>query len=271
MATCIARQKAVCVNSLAAPGTGATAASTQSCADAYANWSCADWVNNVPPTACATQAGTRTTGQACEFNGQCSTKWCLLPTGARCGTCADLPTVGSSCATSGCGSGGLYCDAVSRTCQPLVTTAGSQCDAGSCGFGFGCVIPKDGGSSSCQALATTAGAACDLLQQTAPSCASYLGLSCYRFVCHQELFASAGATCGLDRDAGVTTRCQAGAQCESDAGVSTCVAAAADDAGCNTGAGIDCLPFARCVSSDGLGDGGPVVGTCTVNSAASCQ
>jgi hypothetical protein len=98
------------------------------------------------------------------------------------------------------------------------------------------------------------------------------GFSCYRFRCTQNAFAGAGLSCGSDRDAGVLTRCTAGATCVADAGVSKCVAPAADTASCDTAAGINCDLPARCVSTNGMPtDGGPVVGACTVSTGSLCQ
>jgi hypothetical protein len=270
--TCIARDKANCVSSLSAPGTGNTPATVKACADAYPSWSCPDWYNNVPPDPCKTPAGTQSTGTPCAFSGQCSSAFCAIPAGATCGSCATLPTVGTSCAAGlSCGGNGLYCEPVTQTCQKLVTSPGYGCDAGSCGYLLGCVVALDAGTGTCQPLGTF-DAGCDGQQRTAPTCASALGYACIFRRCVIDAYAGTGQMCGTNRDAGTYTRCAAGGSCQGDAGMQTCVAAAAEGFDCDTSLGIDCLAPARCVSSNGMAtDGGPVLGKCALASGMTCN
>jgi hypothetical protein len=271
--TCEAREKAQCLSSISAPGTGNTPATVSACAAAFTSWSCPDWWNNVTPQACKAQQGTIANGATCVFAAQCSTGYCMLPRGAKCGTCATAPQVGTSCAAgNGCGGNGLYCDSISDTCEAFVTTAGTFCDAGSCGYLLGCVVPTDGGAGTCQPLGTAVDAGCDSQQHNAPACSNAFGFACVRRHCVEDLFAYSASACGLNVDAGTFTRCNAGATCVAGDGGSTCVAAAAEGFACDTALGINCLAPARCVSTNGNAtDGGPVVGTCQLSSGVTCQ
>jgi hypothetical protein len=273
MPTCISREKASCLNALAAKGTGNTPTTVQACADAYATWSCPDWFNTVTPTACKIQVGTGASGSSCSFSAQCASAFCDITTGTSCGICAPPPTVGTNCGGGGgCGGNSLFCDTNTHTCQTLVTTQGAFCDAGSCGYLLGCVVPTDGGVSSCQALGQSVDAGCDGQQHTAPACSSGFGFACERKYCSVELFANAGEFCGTDRDAGTFTRCGAGSTCAGVTGAETCVAGAADTMACDTANGVDCLSPSRCVSATGgSNDAGDVVGTCQASGSATCQ
>jgi hypothetical protein len=276
LTTCEARIKASCLASLAASGTGNTAEGVAACANAYGTWSCSDWVNGFPPAACAPAQGVLTPGIACAFNGQCVTSWCAVARGASCGACATAPGVGSPCGGGvGCGTqAGLYCETNGNTCQQLVTDAGLFCDAGSCGYGLGCVIPTGSSNGTCQTLGDTVDAGCDALQHTAAACRKDLGLACVKKHCTQDPVASAGQPCGLDLDAGVVIECTASGTCYNpDGGAGgTCVAAKAEGMSCDTANGSVCFLPARCVSTDGgATDGGPVVGTCQLPSGTLCE
>lgn len=273
VATCSAREKTRCLNALAAEGTGDTPATVQACADAYAAWTCPDYMNNLPPAACRVQAGTKANGAACAFSAQCTSAFCAVPTGAKCGRCAPAQAVGSACPGGiGCGGNGLYCEAGSQTCQSLVTSPGYFCDAGSCGYLLGCVVPLDAGPGSCQPLGATVDAGCDAQQHSAAACSNVFGFACVARRCVQDTFVGVGQACGTDRDAGTFRRCSSGGTCAGDAGATTCVAPAAEGFDCDTALGVECLVPARCVSTSGAGtDGGPVLGKCALPSGAVCQ
>lgn len=274
LTTCEARLKASCLASLGAVGTGTTIDGVASCANAYTGWSCSDWVNGFPPAACKPAQGILAEGAPCAFNGQCVTSWCSVQRGATCGTCATAPAVGSSCAGgTGCGNqAGLYCETNGNTCQALVTDAGSSCDAGSCGYGLGCVVPMGSSSGTCEPLGAEVDAGCDAQQHTAAACRRDLGLACIRKHCSQDPLSSPGERCGLELDAGVVVECSASGACVADGGTSTCVAPQAEGTACDTAAGKVCFTPARCVSADGGStDGGPVVGTCQLPSGTLCQ
>jgi hypothetical protein len=276
LTTCQARLKANCLASLAAADTGATIEGVAACATAYAGWTCPDWVNGVTPAACLAAQGTLTQGAPCAFNGQCVTSFCAVARGANCGSCANAPAVGTPCGGGiGCGAvASLYCDANSNTCQALVTDAGLFCDAGSCGYGLGCVIPTGSTSGTCQALGAVADAGCDSAQHTAPTCRHDLGFSCVRKHCTQDAVVNAGQVCGLDLDAGVVIECAASGACIEDGGslLGSCAAPQPEGTACNTAAGAVCFLPARCVSSDGgTTDGGPVIGVCQLPSGTLCQ
>jgi hypothetical protein len=273
VATCTAREKIRCLNSLAANGTGNTAATVQGCADAYPAWTCPDYMNSIFPPACRTQVGTQANGSGCAFSSQCTSAFCAFPTGAACGACAPAQVVGSPCGGGiGCAGNGLYCDSASQTCQSLVTSPGYFCEAGSCGYLLGCVMPLDGGAGTCEPLVSTLDAGCDAQQHNAAACAAVMGFACVARHCVADIFVSVGQPCGTDRDAGIFHRCSAGGFCAGDAGATTCMAPAGEGFDCDTALGIDCVVPARCVSTNGLGtDGGPVLGKCALPSGTVCQ
>jgi hypothetical protein len=272
-ATCQNREKEVCLNSISAPGTGNTPATISACAAAFPSWSCTDWWNGITPDVCKVAAGSKANGATCIFASQCSSGYCAVFRGATCGSCAPVPIVGTPCgAGNGCGGNGLYCDTITNTCQVLVTSAGAFCDAGSCGYQLGCVVPLDGTPPSCQPLGSVPDAGCDVNQHTAPACSRASGFACVRRHCVQDAFVSSGGACGTDLDAGTFTRCISGSTCHTADAGSTCVAPAAEGFGCDSNASINCLAPARCVSNDGQPtDGGPVVGKCEMPSGVACQ
>jgi hypothetical protein len=265
-ATCVARTKAQCLASLAAPSTGATPASVQACASARAGEACADFFASNPPAACHAQSGALADGQACAFNAQCKSAFCRTAKGAACGTCGAAAKLGESCATFGCDYG-LTCESTLQKCV-IPAASGAPCDATTpCAAGLSCVGATGTKVGACQPAGATVGAACDEKDLTAPRCAQIDGLRCATKtkLCVGIALVPANAPCGALGD-GSFASCAAGGVCKLAAGTAqgTCVAAAADGQACDaTGSnGPGCAAPARCV--------GTTTTTCAVASAAAC-
>ncbi len=140
---CVTRRATACINGLNAPGTGATAGNTATCAAALSTISCDDFGNNIFPLPCRTATGTVTNGNACNFSPQCQSGFCAVGPGSNCGVCAAASTNGSDCTqtNNACAPGtlGLYCSKLDGTCKPH-SGIGQPCDEdASCGYRLGCV------------------------------------------------------------------------------------------------------------------------------------
>jgi hypothetical protein len=169
MDTCTTQQKANCLPALAAPSSGDNPSNIEHCAQAYAGWSCADFLDDVNvPAACRQARGSAATGDSCAFNSQCATGYCSIPPGQACGTCGHASLPSDPCGGQlPCGQG-LMCYGV--ICVPLGRT-GAPCDDNHypCGAGFSCV----GGDAAlaiggiCQPAVEQAGATCDPTQEMA--------------------------------------------------------------------------------------------------------
>ena len=84
--TCATRVALTCVGVLAAPGTGATATGTSTCASAIPSVACDPFLVGNLGASCATSAGTVAASGACAFDAQCATKFCAIAPNATCGT-----------------------------------------------------------------------------------------------------------------------------------------------------------------------------------------
>jgi hypothetical protein len=268
--TCETRIKASCLNALAAPSTGASPSQTESCAQAYPSYACADYLNKMNiPAACQQVTGSIAAGGACEFAGQCQTGFCAIAPGGACGKCATAPMQGDSCAQlTSCGPT-LTCARDMLVCT-TVAAQGQACGAGEpCGTGLSCIAPGGVGTAgTCQTAGVQVGAACDGSLKTGPSCDNALGLYCDGKTkqCAQTAYATGETACGYSVDAGTLVECTAGS-CENGA----CAARATDNGACVVSDGgaatpsAGCLPPARCVATSGTS------GTCQVVTASNCQ
>jgi hypothetical protein len=263
-----------CVNALAAPSNGNTAANTEACAQAIPGWACADYQNDQNiPTPCQQQKGALASGTSCAFNGQCQSGYCQIPLYGRCGTCEAQPTAGTDCSNlANCGPG-LECTEDTKTCV-VPQGSGKPCAPGMpCGYELSCVgANADAGTmGTCMAAGTTAGVTCDPKLEAAGGCAEGQGLFCdgVTKTCQAYAIASGGEPCGaVDGGAAECTgasRCVRGA----DGGPRTCVAPAAEGNGCVTPGndGPGCLAPDKCVVTV---DGG-TSGTCLQTTAAACM
>jgi hypothetical protein len=273
-ATCESRLKSQCVLGLAAPNTGATAASREACAQSLAAEDCPTFDGTDESDPCIPPAGTLAAGAACGVSAQCQSSYCAIAVGSACGTCATAPAAGDSCtATNECGGrSGLVCVHATGTCA-TAGVANATCDATHpCAAEYECVKTLDAGvagsddagislEGTCQLGGTTVGTACrgNVID---PRCEKSVYLTCEDRSCAQDSFADAGARCG-DLDGGAAD-CTGGGSCENG----TCVAPAAEGSACDTVNGPICLAPARCIGTDI--DGG-VTGTCTLVDPSTCK
>ncbi len=270
-ATCTSRRTQLCENSLAAPGTGATPATTEACVAAFPTYSCADFDNDVVPPACRPQVGTGAAGVACAFAAQCESAFCQIAKASSCGTCQPAPASGSSCAASNCPTG-LHCATSTQTCVAY-GAVGAPCSLNNdCGHGLDCVGANAtaGTPGTCTAEVETAGAACDHALKTGAGCDPTLNLFCGRDeTCDAYTTAASGQPCAYVNGANTYTYCTVGAAClESTPGIGTCTGPAMDGTACDTASDDGCLAPAVCVGT--AVDGG-VMGTCQIASATACH
>jgi hypothetical protein len=273
VSTCQTRLSATCANALDAPSTGNSPAQLDACLKVYGTWSCTDYIDNVnAPAACAQQKGKLASGAACAFPAQCETGFCAIRPHAVCGTCADAPKVGDSCADlTTCGEG-LLCIASSKSCATL-GTVGETCDADSpCGAHLSCIGANAAKATvgKCQTSVAKKGATCDPTNQTGPGCDFDAGFVCNSMSkeCEPITVSPAGGPC--DSDDHQFAVCSASGSCSaSEAGaLGTCTAAAVDGKACTTAAkGPGCLVPARCILTT---DGG-TTGTCQVEETPMCK
>jgi hypothetical protein len=270
--TCESRLSASCARSLAAPHTGATPSQTEACAQAYAAWSCADYLANVDlPAACAPPIGEEATGGACAFAAECKTGFCALPPSAACGVCASPPTSGEPCSElTSCGRG-LVC-LPSRVCGTL-GLMGAACTQGApCGPHLSCVGANSTKHTpgTCKAAVTVAGGACDPTAATVAGCDFDEGLVCNGASkqCEALVISPPGGVCDVSNHQFAT--CVASGTCSTaEAGaVGSCIPAADDGAECSaTGVGPACSPPARCI----VPANGSASGTCQPDGVATCK
>ena len=280
MATCLARQKLACVNSVSAPGTGTSPSQVEKCAAEFATWSCVDLFDNGanPPPDCALP-GKLANGDVCAFAGQCASRFCSGTKNASCGICANQPIAGTSCATSGCApgqscktesSGDMLCR--DRLVVGDVTcTSDTVCDAFSSCVGASTSDPTKSGV--CTASSNSVGAVCG---GTSPGCMGDLGLTCLGAAgaktCQTVAYVRAPAACATLAD-GSRADCVAGdcftpgAPAAASDTNATCLAKVQDGAACDTQTGPLCLLPARCV----IPAGGTTTGTCVVPLASLCN
>jgi hypothetical protein len=290
---CVTRSQITCVNAFGAKGSGTTTATIAACTAAYPSYTCTNYFDGNPPTACVPPAGTLANGQPCGANAQCQSTFCATGAFAVCGTCQPLPAAGAACQVNADCGRDLDCvkPAGASTATMGVCTAYAASGAACltyktpCEAGLACVgdDTTTGATGTCQTAGTTVGAACDASRKTAPNCNADLGLVCIPAMkgsevgtCKAITLAMQGAMCGYTGSAPVTgyVDCQEGV-CQrptNDAGVEalagTCVALVSDTGACSLAAGSPgCITPAKCVPSSA----GAMTGTCTVPNAASCM
>jgi hypothetical protein len=268
MATCLTREKLACTIGLSAPQTGSTPATTETCVKAFANVSCADFLNNNPPAECI-PTGPKASGAPCAFGGQCQSGYCDSNKTATCGTCGDAPPDGASCRNSNCARQ-AECAVRVLTCT-TIPGEGDPCDNNTapCGADLSCLGNTGGAMGTCTAGSATAGATCSATM----GCDGTMGLVCTGTTtrtCTAISEGADGADCG-SLPMGVFAGCAGGGLCYGAMGVAlageagTCSAPAADGDACDILAGPPCLSPARCVVT-----GGGTAGTCTVPSGSTC-
>ena len=265
LASCEDREKLACLEAQAAPKTAATPATVEACANALTTQACDAFLSGVAsPAECLPHMGPIANGAACSTAAQCASGFCAVATTALCGTCADQPVAGASCATSRCGPT-MVCVKSTMQCQVPVAANGTCSAAQPCGQGLACVGAMPSVSGTCTAQVASIGAACDSRRVTAPDCNGAAGLACDATTdqCVTQPVVPAGMPCGVINR--VDVACAAGATCTGTGTAKTCVAPAADGAACDTAAGPDCEFPARCVPT-----GTGTAGVCSLPGSTSC-
>jgi hypothetical protein len=240
----------------------------------FASYSCGDFGDSNPPADC-TPGGSRPTGAACAFNGQCASAYCSKNKNAACGTCDVAPAAGDACDSSNCGHDQVcVVDATANTtlCQ-VRGTLNSACSTDlPCGTGLSCVGSTATATGTCQNALSTAGAACG---GTMPGCDGNAGFRCGgpagSKTCMVIAIVGDGMPCGSLSD-GSFAQCQQG-DCYTATGLAsggqmgTCQTDAADGAPCDTQLGPGCTPPAKCVLSGTTSTSG----ICTVPLGSTCN
>lgn len=267
VATCETREKLACTAALAAPKTANNPDHESTCGAELATQACDAFLSAVElPTACLVPKGTGANGTACTYPAQCSSAFCAIPDGSFCGTCANAPAAGDSCAMQGCGQT-MLCVTATMTCQVPVAQGGACSTSLPCIEGQSCVGATATAMGTCMAQGTTVGATCDARQMTGPNCSAPAGLTCDRTnnMCVTQQLVAAGQQCGVVN--GVDIGCLAGATCQRAAAspTGTCVAPAADGAACDSANGPFCTTPAKCITT-----GTGTAGTCQLPGSASC-
>jgi hypothetical protein len=267
--TCAAQLKLNCLNGMSAPSAGGTPQTTEACAQAFATWSCDDYLNDNPPAACVQVKGTAATGQPCGFAGQCQTGFCAIVPGNACGTCAPVPQAGASCASlTTCGQLSACQTTTTEQCATFAP-AGASCGRGlPCGAGLYCVGSTATTTGSCEPAVEQVGASCDPLGKAGPGCDRLAGLTCNSVSreCATIVYAATGQACGTVNDQ--TALCASAGTCAPAAGMDasageTCSPTATNGAACDLVLGPFCRDPMRCIVS---GEGG-TQGTCQLQSA----
>ncbi len=266
---CEAQERELCKNRIAAPASGATPATAESCAQGYGHWACADYFNRVnTPAGCGTKIGKLASGKGCAFAAQCASSFCALPPGKACGVCAASPNLGDSCAElQACGQNQI-CTSDTQRCATYAV-AGEACGIGAvCGDGLACVgsNTSTGATGTCVAAVSVAGAPCQTTAAPA-SCDRNLGLACNAVSKTCQTFVAAGAGQPCDNVDNQFAGCAAGGACSTSVpeATGTCVAAAANAAVCDVVSGPRCLALSMCVVTSGTS------GTCQIADGSLCQ
>jgi hypothetical protein len=284
---CVERNAQSCINGLDAKGQGNTPDHVEGCAAAYPSEACADFFDSNPVAACVPPAGTLAMGAPCGAPGQCASTYCALTPTSVCGTCQPLPAAGAPCQVQADCGRDLACavpsGAGSGVCAAWVDSGG-QCLTGvnPCKNGLACVgdDPTTQTMGTCQTQPAMTGAMCQTTRKSIPNCG--YGFACIvpaggtggMGTCQPINLVSAGAMCGsLGTPVTSVAQCKAGGLCQKAApndATGTCVAAAADNAPCDSDPSIGppCLAPAKCVPPSGSPG---TAGTCVVPNAATCM
>jgi hypothetical protein len=264
--TCTTREALACTDQQEAVDTAATTGQAVQCSTAITASSCTDFLGATAPAACLAPDGPGAGG--CAFGAQCDTSFCSVGANAVCGECVATPVVGTSCATSSCGSG-LVCAPGNKLCA-VPGAANAQCnETAPCSNGLTCVGTTKNNPGRCQPELTAANGQCDAKHNSRADCSADDGLACNANTgrCVALGLAAAGGKCGEINN--VKTVCTAGSECFTPTGqqTGTCLAPAGDGSACNLTAGPDCLTPARCVPTGGTGS----AGTCELPGLQVCQ
>jgi hypothetical protein len=169
------------------PDTGMTIQGLLDCANAFAQFPCADFLTwTMVPAACSFK-GARANGAACLAGSQCVTGYCNTPD-FTCGVCADMPIVGAPCKTNQQCAPGQACAGADH-CYVPQRSLGPCTDTETCEFGHTCI------NGVCQANATSVGAPCNPAVGN-PYCTTDLMCNGSTNTCAGRGYAVAGQKCG---------------------------------------------------------------------------
>ena len=249
LAACESRETALFTEALGASGTGWTPSAVETCAQAVDGSSCDDALDHNLPSACHAPAGQLASGAACGDNAQCSSGYCNLGAGGKCGTCAaGLGAAGAVCYRDDDCVFGAKCVGADVTASPAVQ---GKCTApgatgAACSTKQPCAATLACKSGTC-GTPDAAGASC-----MTNSCGGLAGEYCSMptgGTCTKYLLASTGQPCALVN--GTYTACSAAGTCPMTGTAKTCVAPAADFANCNAANGPGCTSPAQCIGGTG--------------------
>jgi hypothetical protein len=231
--TCKARVQIECEAKVSAPNSSQTPDRVSACAKDGVAVTCADYLRAKNAPSCLLIAGGLGDNEPCTFDAQCKSTFCKQLSGTGCGKCTPRQAVGASCTNT------VECDLasvcnrlkcvvpadVAQGCSPEKPCVGGlKCIAGTCAtpllMDADC---KDQGEKCAE------GAYCDAST----------------FKCKPIRQAQSGEDCGTVQ--GKVIRCKASAYCGPELD-SVCIAAAADEGGCDDLSGPRCLPPASCVA-----------------------
>jgi hypothetical protein len=264
VSVCVSSLRQMCMNAVAAPSSGSSAAGEEACAMHISDWTCNDQINSTnAPSQCQQVKGALAIGATCALSAQCQTGFCAIVPGAACGVCATAPKMGDSCANlTTCGEG-VGC--VLNACADYATI-GAQCSAQvPCGAGLACVGATGMMPGTCQTAVATPGAQC---VSSGAGCDYWAGLTCnsQSQQCETLMVVDPGGQCGYVNLQG--TGCLDGV-CVGNLGnvPGTCSQYGAVGGSCDLINGPPCFSPLRCILN---GDGG-TSGTCEFPDATRCQ
>ncbi len=264
VATCASRVSATLLSALQANGTGWTPSSLEACVQAIPNVACDDALGNNLPTVCQ-PVGMLATGAACGDNAQCSSSYCNLGSGGKCGTCAaKLGSAGTACYRDGDCAIGTICEGsdvtaspeVQGTCMTLAASGATCDDKHPCSKTLAC------NSGTCSQPAAAAATCSQNGTDVFGSCNELAGAYCSKAtngVCTTIPVATTGQPCGLIN--GVLTTCSASGTCvKTGTAPGACVAPGADFGNCDATNGPGCQSPAQCIA-----------GVCTLPTPTTCH
>jgi hypothetical protein len=246
VATCAARLKIECLDSLGAPGTGATAQAWSACFEATGQASC-DQFLGIGLAACDFK-GSLARGAACGTGAQCQSGYCAKREGQGCGTCQPRAAVGGACQSEEACDFGLYCNSFNNRCvKPGQVGDACNDETRICLDTLSCK------NSRCAAAALEGQRCVDDF-----SCSFPAGLYCGAGnLCTKFRIATTGQACGLERQR--PTWCAAAGQCLPNETAGTCRSVTESDGkACRTD--LDCFEPATCVNR-----------VCRLPNSASCR
>ncbi len=271
-AACIDRESLTCINNLHVTDTRLSPTGTERCSQSYPNVSCAEFFESAQESACVPASGPGAIGSPCTAPSQCETNFCAVVPNLECGTCQRLPAFGTSCEDANeCGPGidcAIPAGSSTGSCAAYVPN-GEPCltNVVPCDVGYTCVgdDATTGAMGTCMIDGQTVGAPCDNAHQVAPMCNGNAGFYCQSSSKSCQLYELAGFNEACGTVGSAQAQCVGAGLCVKSSGSGFCVPPALDGQMCNATTGPPCLLPAKCVNTDGSGNG-----VCIVPNPADC-